>query len=179
MKVSVLVCSLLLFVGLSAAQNTSLRWSSFSAGFALTQAPLSKTTSIVGQPFVGRVTGPASNVISGFLADTLFRRILVAVREESGMPLTFALHQNYPNPFNPTTTIRYQLAGPGAVRLTIFDVLGREVAVLVNEIQQAGYYKVNWNASDVASGVYFSRLIVVGDPRTGRFVATSKMILVR
>ena len=100
-------------------------------------------------------------------------------------PATFRLEQNYPNPFNPSTTIRYSVAatggggsgspdpGDGMVRLSVYDILGREVAVLVNEKKQPGSYTVTWNASGVASGLYICRLSAVDQ------IAIKKMLLVR
>ncbi|MGB2866996.1 MAG: T9SS type A sorting domain-containing protein, partial [Bacteroidota bacterium] len=69
---------------------------------------------------------------------------------------------NYPNPFNPTTVISYKLSAVGNVSLRIFDILGREVAVLVNESKNPGSYSVTWDASKLPSGVYFSKLEVEG-----------------
>jgi hypothetical protein len=73
-------------------------------------------------------------------------------------PAEFALDQNYPNPFNPNTVISYRLPKNGNVKLTVYDMLGREVAVLVNERKPAGTYTVEWNAKDFPSGMYFYRL---------------------
>ncbi|HXX62530.1 MAG TPA: S8 family serine peptidase [Bacteroidota bacterium] len=97
---------------------------------------------------------------------------------DAGVPVRSSLVQNYPNPFNPSTRIAYSIGAWGSVSLRIFDILGREVAVLVNERQEAGSYQVTWNgrnASDqqVSSGVYLYRL------STNGFVQTRKMILVR
>lgn len=69
-------------------------------------------------------------------------------------PDKYELFQNYPNPFNPVTTISWQLPEASKVELKIFDILGEEVAILKNEIQEAGYYKVEWNPEEKASGVY-------------------------
>jgi hypothetical protein len=94
-----------------------------------------------------------------------------------GIPDEYALLQNYPNPFNPTTEIRYDVAGlsgqSSVVSLKVFDVLGREVAVLVNERREPGSYTVQFNASGLASGVYVYRL------EAGGFVASKKLLLVR
>lgn len=89
------------------------------------------------------------------------------------MPYQFSLDQNYPNPFNPTTTIRYQLAEAGAVQLKLYDVLGRVVATLVNERQEAGQYETRFNASSLSSGIYFYTI------RAGNKIATKKMMLLK
>jgi glycosidase len=88
-------------------------------------------------------------------------------------PLTTALLQNYPNPFNPTTTIRYDIAHPGQVSLKLYDMLGKEVMTLVNEMKDAGSYSVSLNASRLPSGVYIYQL------RTGSFVSSKKIVLVK
>ncbi len=89
------------------------------------------------------------------------------------LPTKFALMQNYPNPFNPTTTIAYELPTRSKVLLKIYDMLGREVATLVNGEQAAGRYAQSFNASGLASGLYFYRL------QAGNFVETKKMMLVK
>jgi hypothetical protein len=91
----------------------------------------------------------------------------------AAVPERFALGQNYPNPFNPETEIGFRIAEVGFVSLKVFDVLGREVATLVNEEKQLGTYSVQWDASGQASGVYFYRL------QTGNFVDVKKLILLR
>jgi hypothetical protein len=102
---------------------------------------------------------------------------VVGVKEENGsqstIPNTFALYQNYPNPFNPTTAISYQLPAVSDVRLSVFDLLGREVATLVNEELSVGTHRATWDASTFPSGVYFYRL------NAGSFSATKKLILMR
>ena len=90
-----------------------------------------------------------------------------------GIPNRFALEQNYPNPFNPTTNIGFQVSGFGFVSLKVYDILGREVATLVNEKKPAGKYSVIWNPSSMSSGVYFYRL------EAGSFVETKKLLLLR
>ena len=94
------------------------------------------------------------------------------------VPKSYALQQNYPNPFNPTTTISYQLPSVSHVTLQVFDVLGRGVATLVNGQQNAGVYKINFNASQYASGVYFYRIVAEGKDGA-RFVAIKKMMLLK
>ncbi len=89
------------------------------------------------------------------------------------VPGEFALQQNYPNPFNPTTEIRYQTPEVVHVTLKLFDVLGREVATLVNEVKQAGTYTVLFDASNLTGGVYFYRM------QAGDFVKTKKLLLLK
>lgn len=88
-------------------------------------------------------------------------------------PKEFKLRQNYPNPFNPSTTIEYKLAAQADVQMIVYNVLGRQVQILVDQQQQAGSYKVNFEASSLASGVYFVRMQAAGN------VFTKKMMLVK
>jgi predicted acyl esterase len=93
--------------------------------------------------------------------------------EGSINPYKYSLSQNYPNPFNPVTTIKYTLAGRNLVTVKIFDILGREVNTLVNEIKDAGNYDVMFDASHLASGVYFYTI------KSGSFTDTKKMLLIK
>ena len=97
------------------------------------------------------------------------------VQEESqtGAPDDFALHQNYPNPFNPSTTIKFSLPHSNYVSLKVFNMLGEVVATLVDEELNVGTYTTQWNASSVASGIYFYRL------QAGEFAATKKLLLLK
>jgi hypothetical protein len=89
------------------------------------------------------------------------------------MPAAFFLSQNYPNPFNPTTTIRYELPKSSLVRLSVYDVLGREVSVLVNERKNAGVHEVEFDATELSSGVYLYRLWA------GDYISTKKLLVLR
>jgi hypothetical protein len=99
----------------------------------------------------------------------------------SEVPQEFHLFQNYPNPFNPVTTINYDLPAAGVVRLVVYDILGKEIDMLINEKQTAGKYKVTWDASNYPSGVYFYKLVVSGaEPlTTPDYTNTKKMILIK
>lgn len=106
----------------------------------------------------------------------------IGTTEENIEPEGFSLEQNYPNPFNPATTIKYSIPNVmtgGAlslqqnVKLTVYDVLGNEMATLVNELQSAGNYEVHFNGSDLSSGVYYYRLIA------GKFSETKKFVLLK
>ncbi len=92
---------------------------------------------------------------------------------ESGFVNNFSLEQNYPNPFNPSTNIQYAISNRQFVQLKVYDVLGNEVATLVNEFKPAGSYEENFNAAKLSSGVYFYKLIA------GSFIETKKMILIK
>jgi len=110
-----------------------------------------------------------------------FNIILTDVEDEIKLPTEFALMQNYPNPFNPTTTISYQLPVSSNVTLKIFDVLGNEVAILLDEYKTAGIYNEKFTMNNLSSGIYFYQLKVI-DPESGSgqvFVQTKKMILMK
>jgi hypothetical protein len=93
--------------------------------------------------------------------------------ENENVPLTYDLSQNYPNPFNPSTVISYRLPVIGFVTLKVYDILGREVATLVNEEKPAGEYEVEFDGSTLTSGIYFYQL------KAGEFIQTKKMILLK
>ncbi len=115
-------------------------------------------------------------ILVGTFGGGIFRgQLTVTGVEPADQPIPdhFALEQNYPNPFNPTTAISYQLTAVSQVSLTIFDLLGREVATLVNERKAPGTYEARWDAAGRASGVYFYRL------KAGEYVATKKLVLLR
>jgi glycosidase len=109
------------------------------------------------------------------VAHTLVLPLLTGVgKSRSGViPGEYGLGQNYPNPFNPATTISYQIRSAGGVTLRVYDVLGREVATLVNGYQPPGTYGVTFDGSRLSSGVYFYRL------QSGSFVNTKKMVLAK
>lgn len=95
------------------------------------------------------------------------------IEDEGSVPLSFNLSQNYPNPFNPTTTIEYTIPQSRFVSLKVYDILGREVKTLVHQQELSGTYKVLFNGSELASGVYFYRI------EAGEFISTKKLILLK
>lgn len=98
--------------------------------------------------------------------------IITTVHQSSSVvPDAFALAQNYPNPFNPSTTIQFDVAKSGLVSINIYDILGREVALLVHQNFSTGVYTVQWNAATLSSGVYFYRM------QAGNFAAVRKLML--
>ena len=98
--------------------------------------------------------------------------VVVSVVDEA-IPFVYSLNQNYPNPFNPATTIEYSLPNAGDVTLIIYNLLGEEVARLIDSYQPSGEHNTTWNASNVSSGIYFFRL------QAGDFVQTRKMVLLK
>ena len=95
------------------------------------------------------------------------------IAETDAIPFVYSLKQNYPNPFNPVTTIEFTLASAGKVELKVYDILGREVKTLVNDFKEQGSHRVDFNASNFASGIYFYTI------RSGDFRDVKKMILVK
>jgi surface protein len=104
---------------------------------------------------------------------TFFTPTIHVSNENSSNPKGFSLHQNYPNPFNPSTEISYYLPISTTVNVRVFDMLGREVAILVDGQQASGNHSITFNGSDVSSGMYFYSL------QTGEYTQTKKMLLVK
>jgi hypothetical protein len=114
-----------------------------------------QTTNVWSHTYIGRYDG---NILSA---------------DEDIVATRFELKANYPNPFNPTTTIEYSIGMAGQTRLMVYDIMGREIAMLVNEYRPMGTHKIVWNASSMPSGIYFYRL------ETSSFTRTQKMVLMK
>lgn len=97
----------------------------------------------------------------------------VGIGNNNEIPLSYSLSQNYPNPFNPSTLINYSIPAGGSVKLVVYNLLGEEVAALVNEYKPAGKYGIEFNASQLATGVYFYKLT------SGDFSDTKKLMLIK
>lgn len=95
------------------------------------------------------------------------------IQISSEIPDRYSLAQNYPNPFNPSTKINFSVTSPGVVKLTVMDMLGREISTLVNSKMEPGTYNVDFDGAGLTSGVYFYRL------ETGSFVETKRMVLLK
>ena len=104
-----------------------------------------------------------------------FAKLMALAKPEVQVPAEYTLAQNYPNPFNPVTSIEYTLPEVTNVKIEVYNLLGQVVEVLVDSDQEAGYYHVQWDASGMASGVYFYKLSV----NSGQWSATKRMVLMR
>jgi hypothetical protein len=142
-------------------------------GYAELKSGNTVIKSIVGQNFVGTTQLSGTQIISGFLADTLFRSITVDVRNQEQLPTSYSLWQNYPNPFNPTTTIHFELPKESYVTLKVYNMLGQEVMTVLDENKLAGRYDLRIDGTMLASSVYFYRLVA------GNYVSTRRFILIK
>ena len=130
-------------------------------------------------PFTLTAPGPGNYTVNAGYAgplrwDSASVSILVTdVGENHSSPIEYRLYDNYPNPFNPSTTIRYSLTEAAFTSINIYDVVGNEVAVAVNEMQTAGTHHVTFNAAGLSSGVYYYTI------QAGSFTETKKMILIK
>ena len=93
--------------------------------------------------------------------------------EVISQPTEYSLSQNYPNPFNPTTTIEYSIPVSGNVKLIVYNSLGEHVSTLVNDFKESGNYQVDFNATNLSSGIYYYSL------KANTFIATKKMLLIK
>ena len=107
------------------------------------------------------------------IRNVLLNPIVQGVISGNNIPSEFKLYQNYPNPFNPVTFINYELPITGFVKLVILSVLGKEIAIIVNQKQNPGKYQVEWNAANYPSGIYFYKLL------SEKYTGTGKMVLVK
>ncbi|MCX6159418.1 MAG: T9SS type A sorting domain-containing protein [Ignavibacteriae bacterium] len=97
----------------------------------------------------------------------------------SDIPLSFALAQNYPNPFNPTTKIKFDVVKSGNVKILVYDILGREVQTLVNEMLQPGKYETTFDGSNLTSGIYFYRLTALDNSSNVTFTETKRLVYLK
>jgi len=145
------------------------------AGFALqsTSPAINAGLAISGRPDKDYLGNPVPSDGTVDLGAFEYQKVNEVIEGSNLVPSATALKQNYPNPFNPVTVINYQLRVAGSVKLVVYDLLGREAAVLVNAERPAGTYSISWNAVHMPSGVYFYRMT------TGGFTQTKQMLLVK
>lgn len=146
--------------------------------FQSIDSTLTDTTKVVSglpetQTYWWRVRGKNEYGWGPFSEKRFFVLGTTAVYPQSALPANFFLSQNYPNPFNPSTTISYELSTKSFVTLMVYNLLGEQVAMLVNEKENAGSYSVKFDGSRLASGVYFYRLTA------GSFVSVKKLVVLK
>ncbi len=166
---------LLLSVSLSAQEQNVLDWQSVASGAGLSNNGSDVLYNSVGQAIVsdGSSSDPSMVLESGFGAG-LVSRVSSAPVSDSKNPYEYKLEQNYPNPFNPMTTIPFSLSERSTVVIKLYDILGRNVKTLLNEKRPAGNHAITLNATNLASGVYFYRMVA-----GKKFVKIRKMIVLK
>jgi hypothetical protein len=155
--------------GFGLSSNGEIVWFEDASGTLLDSItfPAMGTTQSYGRLPDGGVWQLLNTITRGFT------NVPVGINDDLNLVSDFILNQNFPNPFNPSTTILYQIPNRGDVTLRIFNLLGSEVALLVNETQDAGAYKVEFNARNLSSGIYFYQL------KAGSFTETRKLSLLK
>lgn len=150
--------------GIFLTTNNGLNWIQKNQGF--------DTVRSVGELFIAN-----NYIFAGTFEQSIWRRPLSEIigiqKISSEVPTKYSLLQNYPNPFNPSTIIRYEIPKSCFVKLVIYDILGKEVEILVNEKQNEGTYEVTFYVSKYQSGVYFYKL------ETENYSETKKMLLIK
>ena len=164
---------LLCFILFAFTENQiEVKKSAFTNGVAVSSEKTNQSNGSVGQTLVGKSSNSVTTINSGYI----YHKSALVTEFEPAVNLAeqkFDLKQNYPNPFNPTTAISYQLPTASHVDLHIFNIIGQKVASLVSKRQQAGSYKIEWDAGGYSSGVYFYRI------QAGSFIAIKKLILMK
>ena len=160
----------LCILGEASAQIRLRAWVMASGG-GTCACPAYRTDCTVGEPMTGSTAGANGMQGAGFWG-AVGTSPATSVTADNA-PLAYTLEQNYPNPFNPSTMVRCTLPAAGHLKITVFDILGKEVAVLVDEMKEPGTILLRWDAAGLPSGVYFYRMTVAG------YTETQKMVLLR
>jgi len=154
--------------GVVLSTNNGANWITKNQGFTVTY-PF--------PPDVKSILISGNFIYAGTEGQSIWRRSLIDITDikniNSSLPEKYSLLQNYPNPFNPSTNIRYQITNNKFVKITVYDLLGKEIETLVNEKQSPGTYEVTFDGSNYPSGVYFYKL------SSGDFSETKKMVLIK
>ncbi len=167
-----IILSLIFFLVQSASGQHTVSHSVFGNGCAVITGNAQRIIGTAGQPLIGVVSNSAYINEVGFWYQC--GGLVTSVEQiSSNLPTEYRLKQNYPNPFNPSTIISWQLPVGSQATLIVYDILGREVATLVNEYKQAGKYETEFNAEAQPSGVYFYQL------RAGDYTSVKKMIFLK
>lgn len=173
-----ILLNLLIFTNAALWAQTQIESSVIGNGGLTISSQINRIVGTVGQSLIGRTNNQINTIKTGFWEQASKLITDVNLVDEKLLPTEFHLYQNYPNPFNPSTKIRYTIPNVGTslmkfVQLKVYDVLGNEVATLVDENRQAGSYEIEFDAVNLSSGMYLYKL------QAGEFVQTRKMILLK
>jgi hypothetical protein len=171
-RVLTLILLLLLIASVTLAQN-KIPVSVLSSGGEKSASAEFILSSTVGESFIGKTINATNQQNVGFWYVYKQSTITVVEEEQELLPTEFKLEQNFPNPFNPATTIKYAVPIKSNVLIKIYNIVGEEVAKLVNEEKDQGWYSLVFESSGLASGIYIYRM------QAGTYVNTKKMILVK
>jgi hypothetical protein len=144
-------------LGFANAQN-QVKSSVLGNGGGVTSNGSFRTLSTLGQTLMGTTANASNTIHPGFWFQTIDIFTSIEQIPSETIPEEFRLEQNYPNPFNPTTTIEFALPKQSVVSLTLYDILGREIEVLIDDELKSGVYKVTFQADALPSGIYFYRI---------------------
>jgi hypothetical protein len=158
----------------SASGSVTFSVTGACGGGTITFTGVATTNQSGGAVMIGSADQPAGGTCAGSSSTwKATRTITTGVVVESEIPATLALLQSYPNPFNPTATIEYHVPVSGFVKLSVYNILGREITLLVNENKSVGNHRVTFDASGLSGGVYFYRM------QAGQFQETRKLVLLK
>ena len=173
-----IICVLILLLGsvgkcyAQSSANYRIKRYVLATGGKTSQSSNHQVIDVVGQPSpVSESNSTNYFVAAGFLGGGKITHVDVDKIDAAVMPKDYKLQQNYPNPFNPETTIQFSVKEPCRVVLTVFDLLGREIALLVDDSFQPGQYRVNFDAYGLPSGIYFYQV------QTRDYMEVKKMVL--
>jgi hypothetical protein len=158
---------------LTAAAQTKVPGSVLASGGGVSSNDNHRVIATIGQPIVGKADNDDNQVHSGFWSQKVNIVTSVEAIEDELLPTEFRLEQNYPNPFNPATTIQFSVAEHSDVKIRVYDILGREVAGIVDQSYQPGVYKAVFEAGDLPSGLYIYRI------QAGSFSDAKKLMLLK
>ena len=130
--------------------------------------------------FVGNVgqantdqSGSTNYLVQAGFWQMFYQDVIQDVEDDEMLPKEYKLEQNYPNPFNPSTTLKFGLPERSYVLMKVYDILGREVATLLNQEMEAGWYKISFNAASYSSGIYICRM------QAGKNIFVKKMMMIK
>lgn len=168
--ITMLIC-IVLFQGNLLSQN-QIPNSVFSNGGNFISGANNRINSTVGQSLIGSTSNAVNKNLAGFWYAA--QGLVTSVEEDlTTIPGEFFLLQNYPNPFNPATKINFGVNESSQVKIVVFNSIGEEIRILLNEQKEPGVYEVEFNAASLSSGVYFYQI------QAGSFIQTRKMMLLK